>query len=96
MLSSQEKEDIAKDADAAINHEFVLNAMKEFASNMDFSLDGLPKYGLMKIAHITASVAIACERNIDPEDLRITQEEFLQAVKEYVKHGHPWETNNVK
>ena len=54
-------------ADEAVDHQLVQDAMAEFARNMGFDLDGLPAYGLHKVAAYAAQVARAQALGFDPE-----------------------------
>lgn len=65
----------ADEAEKALRHPIVQRVMEEFADNMGFELDGLPRYGLMKVAGYAAQVARAQALGIDPESLRTTAEE---------------------
>lgn len=77
----------------ALEHPLVVEVMKEFADNMGFKLEGLPRYGLKKVAMYAAQVARAQALGIDPDDLRSTPEEaeaqMLRKARLFVKAGKP-------
>lgn len=65
----------ADDAEAVFDNESVQMVMDEFADNMGFKLEGLPKYGMHKVVSYVAQVARAQALGFDPELLRHTAEE---------------------
>ena len=71
----------------------VQTVMEEFAQNMRFSLEGLPGYGLAKVAGYAATVARAQALGVDVDDLMVTTEEFrdwaTQFTAEQVYEGVP-------
>jgi len=67
---------IVATADQAVQHELVRGVIEEFADNMNFVNSGLPAYGMEKVAHYAAQVAVALFQGIDPNSLRLTAEEF--------------------
>lgn len=69
------KQEFADEAEKALQHPLVENVMEEFAGNMRFKLEGLPEYGLRKVAAVAAQVARAQALGIDPDTLRLTPEE---------------------
>jgi len=80
MLSSEEKADIADDAEKSCTHPIVMSVVEEFAQNMGLELKFPFSYGLSKIANAAASVAIAYERGIDPNDLLLNSEEQYELL----------------
>lgn len=74
------KQHHANEADNAVFHPLVQQALEEFADNMGFALEGLPKIGLLKIAAYSAMVARAQALGFDPELLRLTPEEADSAI----------------
>ena len=78
------RQEHANEAEKALRHHLVQYVMEEFANNMGFKLDGLPKYGLMKVASYAAQVARAQALGIDPEDLRSTPEEHDRQMLDLV------------
>lgn len=56
-------------ANRTLAHPYTREAMKEFAINMRFKLDGLPEYGLNKVAGNAVMVALCILNNIDPNEL---------------------------
>lgn len=79
-MTSEDKQAFVNDAEQAVVHPLVLQVMEEFADNMGFELKGLPKYGLMKVASYTATIARAYALGIDPDVLRHTPEEANSAL----------------
>lgn len=73
------KDHHADEAGKALDTRLVQEVMEEFAGNMGFKLDGLPKYGLMKVAMYAAQVARAQALGFDPELLVMSDEEADQA-----------------
>ena len=69
------KQQHANDAELAAEHPMVERVMHEFARNMGFELEGLPRFGMMKVASIVAQVARAQALGFDPELLRLTPQE---------------------
>lgn len=63
-------------AAVALEHPLVQNVLDEFALNMGFKREGLSEYGLMKIVNVVGQVSIAVSRNIDPDLLRATPEDW--------------------
>jgi hypothetical protein len=87
------KQHHANEAEKALDNEMVRNAMQEFARNMGFQLDGLPAYGLAKVAHYAASVARAQALGFDPDLLRLSAgeatERQLALAEEAALSGKP-------
>jgi hypothetical protein len=81
-MSPADKQQFANEAEKALDHEAVQHAIQEFADNMGFVLEGLPAYGLNKVAHYAAMVARAQALGIDPDELRYTPEEANGALME--------------
>jgi hypothetical protein len=69
-LTEAEKRVYATASDVAIEHPLVQDVMEEFAGNMGFKLEGLPAYGLAKVAAYAAQVARAQALDVDPDALR--------------------------
>jgi hypothetical protein len=69
------KREHANQAEQALHHDLVQNALSEFADNMGFKREGLPEYGLTKIVSYAAQVARAHALGFDPDLLRLTDEE---------------------
>lgn len=87
------KRDHANASEAAIRHPMVLEVMQEFADNMGFKFEGLPRYGLMKIASYVAQIARAQALGFDPDLLRLSDEEanaqLLATARQAVAAGKP-------
>lgn len=69
------KQHHADQSERVFDVQMMQDVMAEFAENMGFTLDGLPKYGLMKVAGYAAQIARAQTLGIDPELLRMTPAE---------------------
>lgn len=69
------KQHHANEAERVLEDEIVKRVMEEFADNMRFKLEGLPRYGLAKVAGYAAQVARAQALGFDPELLRLSDEE---------------------
>lgn len=96
-VSTEVKRTISEEADKIINHELVSEVVKEFAHSL--GLNGLPvdpfiAIGLYKLALYSAVTAIAVERGIDPNDLRMTQEEAAMNINELMGKNEKISKNN--
>lgn len=69
----------ANESEKAVAHRLVQEVIAEFADNMGFALEGLPRYGMHKVALYAAQVARAQALGFDPELLTLTDEEGLEA-----------------
>lgn len=80
-------------ADQALAHPIVESVMAELRGNLGVPDDGLPAYGIVKVAHYAASVAIAQTVGVDPDLLRMNADEasaeVLRIAAEMVGHGIP-------
>lgn len=65
----------ANAADETLKHPLVQDVMAELRGNLGVSDDGLPAYGIAKVAHYAAQVARAQALGFDPDLLRMTPEE---------------------
>ena len=84
----------AEESQKAIDHEFVVEVMEEYAANMGFSMeDGLEPYGLRKVAMYAAQVARAQALGFDPKLLSMSAAEATEAqlrlAEQAVKAGKP-------
>ncbi len=83
----------ANAANEALEHELVRQVMEEYAGNMGFKLDGLPRYGLMKVASYAAQVARAQAFGFDPDLLRpsddLADRRGLALARKAVAMGKP-------
>lgn len=75
-------------ADEALAHPLVVRVMDEFAGNMGFKLEGLPAYGLAKVAHYAAMVGTALALRIDPNALRTTPVEDREEAERLLRKLH--------
>jgi hypothetical protein len=80
-VTSDWKNAHANDANAFAEHELIEDVLTEFASNMGFERKGLPEYGLQKIVRYTAQVVLARARGIDPDRLRMTDDEWMESQR---------------
>lgn len=87
------KQHHADEASKAVNHPLVQDVMAEFADNMGIALEGLPKWGLTKIAMYAAQVARAQALGFDPDLLRLDPAEansqLLRLAAEATWRGVP-------
>lgn len=72
---SEWKQAHADAADLTVAHPIVERVMAELRSNLGMSGDGLPAYGIAKVAHYAAQVARAQALGFDPDLLRMTAED---------------------
>ena len=92
-MSDDWKIDHANASEKALEHDLVKGVVEEFADNMGFKLEGLPKYGLMKVCGYVAQVARAQALGFDPDLLRMSDEEadaqMLKKARMAVAAGKP-------
>lgn len=69
------RELVAKIADGVCAHPLVEEIMAELRDNLGVSEDGLPAYGIAKVAHYAAQVAIATAWSVNPDMLKMTASE---------------------
>lgn len=69
-LSGDWKQTHANEASASIKHELVEGVIEEFMDNINVADEGLPAYGIRKVAHYAATVARAHALGFDPNLLR--------------------------
>lgn len=70
MSTDTWQQEFAKHADETLQHPIVAGVMAELLDNLGVSAQGLPAYGLAKVAHYAAQVARAQALGLDPEVLR--------------------------
>lgn len=70
------KREHANASERAIKHPLVQEVMQEFLGNIGKPDGGLERYGLTKVASYVAQVARAEAIGIDPEALRMSDEEI--------------------
>jgi hypothetical protein len=92
-VASDWKQDFANDADKALSHPIVNDAVDEYVDNMlhnhGVDLDkGLPRYGFMKVRHAVALVARAQALGIDPDLLRLSNDEADAQIIEIARQAH--------
>jgi hypothetical protein len=87
------KQHHANEAEKALRHPLVQSVMEEFAGNMGFRLEGLPAYGMAKVASAAAQVARAQALGFDPVLLRLSSseadEEVLRLARIAAERGVP-------
>ena len=76
-MTPDEKQAFANEAEKALAHPLVQNVMTEFMDNIGIAMEGLPRYGITKVAHYAATVARAQALGIDIEELRTTASEHM-------------------
>ena len=77
-MSESWKRDHANLAEQYAKHEMIEDVLSEFASNMGFERKGLPEYGLSKIVMYVSQIVLARARGIEPEMLRMDDDEFSE------------------
>jgi hypothetical protein len=87
------KQDFANDAEAACFHPIVKEVIDEYVDNMrhNYSVDlskGLPSVGLSKVKMAVALVARAQALDIDPELLRLSNDEADASIIEMARRFH--------
>lgn len=92
-MSKDWKQDFANDAEKAFAHQIVKETLDEYVYNMrgnySVNLDkGLPKYGLMKVMNAVAIVARAQALGIDPDLLRLSNEEASAEIIAMARRFH--------
>jgi hypothetical protein len=87
------KDHHANESGKALDHDLVREVMDEYAKNMGFELEGLPRYGLMKVAMYAAQAARAQALGFDPDLLRMSDgeadEQMLQLAEAAALAGKP-------
>lgn len=93
MTASDWKQKHADEASRVLEHDIVKRVMAELAGNLGVELDGLPAYGIAKVATTAAQVARAQALGFDPDLLRLTPDEansaMLERAAEAVLQGVP-------
>lgn len=74
-MSADWKQVHADIATKAIKHKLVEDAIEELMFNLNLEDDGLPAYGIRKVASIAAQVARAEALGIHPDWLRLSTDE---------------------
>lgn len=86
-------DEAATAAAMAIRHPLVVGVMAELRDNLGVSDDGLPAYGIAKVANYAAQVAFAVAYGVEPDVLRLSKEEanseLLRRAAEAVGNGIP-------
>lgn len=92
-MNTKEKDAFADEAFKALDHPLVESVVDELCFNLRVENKGLPRFGIRKVAHYAAIVARAHALGIDPEVLRMTDEEsdevMLDLVKAATEAGKP-------
>lgn len=68
-------------------HPLVQAVMEELRWNLNVPEDGLAAYGIAKVAHVAGAVAAAVALGLDPEELRITPQEYSEVVGTLAQSG---------
>lgn len=92
-MNHDEKQAFANEAEKALDHPLVIEVMEELCFNLRVPFDGLPRYGLRKVALYVATVARAHALGIDPDTLRMTDDEAtdfqMDLARTAVEAGQP-------
>ena len=65
--------DAVAGAEEAMRHSIVTDVMAELRLNLGVSDDGLPAYGIFKVAYHAAMVGYAVALDVDPNVLRLSR-----------------------
>ena len=65
--------DAVAGAEKAMRHSIVTDVMAELRLNLGVSDDGLPAYGILKVAYRAAMVGYAVALDVDPNVLRLSR-----------------------
>lgn len=83
----------ANQAQTAVSHALVEGVIEEFMDNIGIADQGLPSYGVRKVAHYAAMVARAQALGFDPDLLRLSNSEAtslqLELAAQAVSSGVP-------
>ena len=92
-MDPAEKQALANEAEKALDHPLVKDAIEEALFNHKGKEGDLLWYSFAKVAMYTASVARAQALGIDPDELRMTHEEvtssMLRTARSFVEKGKP-------
>jgi len=84
---------IANEAHHATEHPLVADVIAELLDNLGLAPGGLPEYGIQKVAHYAAMVSRAQTLGIDPDLMRLSNEEAtslqLELAAQAVADGVP-------
>ena len=75
----------ANECSKAVDHELVEGVIAEFMDNINVPDEGLPAYGIRKVAMYAAQVARAQALGFDPELLRSNRAESTEAQIELAR-----------
>lgn len=74
-LTAAEGNALADEAFKALDHPIVNDCAEELCFNLRIKYEGLPRYGIRKLMQYAAIVARCHALGIDPEEMRMTNEE---------------------
>ncbi len=80
-MTTDWKQDVANEAEQAVLHDLSQETIDELLDNLGTDRNGLPYYGILKVCGIVAQVARAQAIGIDPDTLRMTDEESGAALR---------------
>lgn len=87
-MTGEEKGAFSDEAYKALDHPLVQDVMEELCFNLRIEYEGLPRYGLRKVALYVAIVARAQALGIDPDDLRSTPDEATEDMMRLAQAAH--------
>jgi UDP-N-acetylmuramyl tripeptide synthase len=76
IMDTDEKQAFVNEAEQAYKHPLVKSVVQELLFNLRAEGDALVSYGIHKVANAVAIVARCQALGIDPEELRMTDEEI--------------------
>ena len=79
-MTPEDKQRFADDAERAVLHELTQESIDELLRNLGADRESLPYYGILKVCNVAAQIARAHALGIDPETLRMTDEEATAAM----------------
>lgn len=82
------KQDFANEAEQALTHPLVKEAIDELLGNLGAKLDGLEHYGITKVAQYAATVARAQAIGLDPDALRVSRDEGAEEIRRLAASAH--------
>jgi hypothetical protein len=92
-MTPDEKQEFANEAEKALDHPLVQEVIEELFFNLNINNAGLPRMGIMKVGMYVATVARAHALGIDPDELRMTDEESddfqLSLIQAMIGAGKP-------
>lgn len=84
-MSGDWKQQFANEVDKAIAHPITQEAIDELLFNLRSSRNRMEYYGLLKICNVVGHIARAQALGIDPETLRMTDDEASEVVRDRIR-----------